>query len=258
MDRPDAYYKMAAACLSGTFAVALLAGNPRHRANRFLFVFLAAIAGNQTVEAIRVFIVDPGWNAVLFRAATVFAALDPIALYGFAAVHPRASDLGRPWKVGLVAGGGAILAVASLGIFSRGAGAPIVLSDYSIVVRAAWAAYTAIVYLVVLERFLRPLLAGESDPGLRLLFCAMSCAALPTIPRAMHDPAHLLARALDLRLLSPGYAALVLLPVGLAAASMAWLSTTSMAPRIICIVRWRAAPHAAGQPASSLLSHVKR
>jgi hypothetical protein len=103
---PDTVVKALGAAVSLAFGAVALLGGPSRRANQCLSLFFPLIAGNQAAEAAGSFAWHSGRpDDLWFHLAAACAALDPLMLYAFAALHPRRNALGDPWKLGLVAAG---------------------------------------------------------------------------------------------------------------------------------------------------------
>lgn len=180
----DAYPKAAAAVISAVFAVAVAAGGPRRPVNLFLASFLALIAANQAAEAARAVVLDPAMDLRLFQLATVFAALDPFALFYFASIHPGRSRLNRGPALAAVLAPGVVLAFAAAGMQpDPGRG------SFGWWAGLALSAYTAVVYGAVLAHVLARRIAGPEDPVHRALLPALSVAALPVVARVVATPA---------------------------------------------------------------------
>lgn len=173
-----------AALVTAVFALVVLLGNPRRTPNVFLAVFLFLIAGNHTANLLR-FLGNPLGVAEIawYRVASVFSALDPFFLYYFAAVYPERNSLGDHWKVGLVGGVSALLAVSA--VFRHPGGGPL----ESRWIEATWVLFTAVVYTVVLVRLGKRYLSDGRDSPTRLLFYAMLVATFPAWGRVFVWPA---------------------------------------------------------------------
>lgn len=166
----DAFLKAFAALACLTFAIVVLASGRRRGPPLYLSAFLLLLAGNQAAETVRGFL-DAGTapiDTLFFRIATVFAALDPLALYLFAAsVQP---DGPRPWKLRVIATSAVLLALGAL-LLRTGS-----LATHAEI--AALQTFTVIVYSIVCVRFLRAVAGDPSDRRARVLFYA---AALVTV-----------------------------------------------------------------------------
>lgn len=116
----------------------------------------------------------PDLAVVLFRIATVFAALDPVALHAFAlaCARRRAPPLVPTAALAAV---GAALALCAPFLQPESAG-----HTPSLLVVLALNLYTALAYGLGLARVAAAALDGEDGPGLRALLPALAVAALPT------------------------------------------------------------------------------
>ncbi|HET6404530.1 MAG TPA: serine/threonine-protein kinase [Candidatus Thermoplasmatota archaeon] len=156
----------AVACIA--FALVVLAGGRRRGGPLYLAVFLLLIAGNQAAETLRALVDTAEARTLWYRVATVFAALDPLALYLFAAAtvpEPR-----RVWPARLFATASLALAVAAvqLGIDPT----------YDRLALLALLAFTAVAYATVLTRFLRAVARDPHDPRPRILLVAAGIATV--------------------------------------------------------------------------------
>jgi hypothetical protein len=178
---PDFYLKAIAAVGALLFGGFVLAGGPRRRASLFLAGFLALIAGNQAVEAYRALVPGAYEDLGLFRLATLFALLDPLLLYGFAASYPRRNRLAQPARWLPLAAAPLLLLGWALSVATTDAGDPRFLWG-----EVGLAAYTAAAYLQVWAWALRRAAARPGSPT-RLLFAGMCCAAIPAFERVSGD-----------------------------------------------------------------------
>ena len=210
----DGYLKGLAALVCAAFAVVVLAMRPRGAPNRFLGFFLLLLAGNQGAEAVRALVASPEESLRWFRVATVFAALDPVALYYFASIYPRRNALNRTLPLALVMGCGAAFALTAAWMVP--AESEEVLPA---VANLGLAAFTAAAYSVALAVVVRAHLREPQVPGLRWLVPALAVAALPVWSRSVG----LLVRAANNADLLAGadHATYLLLSVALQATALA-------------------------------------
>lgn len=164
----DAYLKAFAAIVCIAFALVVLAGGRRRGAPLFLAAFLLLIAGNQATETLRAVLGPGAASTFWWRVASVFAALDPLALYLFAdAAQPEATP---PRRRRAIATGSGVLVLASLflgtGVF------PDRWTSLGLL------AFTALVYTLVLFRFLRALSRDPTSQRARVLFTAAAIATV--------------------------------------------------------------------------------
>ena len=169
----EAYAKAAAAVVAASFALLVLAGGPRRTANAYLAAFMGCIAANQALEAARV--VMEAHDALLFRLASVFAALDPFLLLYFFAVHPERSRALERAAWGALAVGGVLALAVPL------AEPDTFLYPDRLAHPIALAAFTATAYAVILLSLARRP-RREADAA-SLLGLGMAVVTLPTLPR---------------------------------------------------------------------------
>lgn len=163
----------AVAALFGlTFALLLAPAARRSRAALWLAVFLGLVAANQAAEMVRG--LQTGAAQVpWYRVASAAAALDPLALYLFAA-HLRPGGLRKPARVLAVAIPAFALAVwgalnSRVPFYNDGTFAfPITLS-----------LFTGIVYVALLFWALDGLLQERDRPAWRPLFAAIAIMTMP-------------------------------------------------------------------------------
>lgn len=167
----DVYLKAFAALVGVAFAVVVLSGTRRRGAPLWLAGFLLLIAGNQTAETLRGLAPEGSAAALFFwRAAHVFAALDPVALYLFA--RATAPLPARHWPFALFVAA-SVLVLALTG-WLGGADAR---EDAA---QAVLLSYTAVVYTAVAARFLRAYAREPAMESARILYLA--CALVVVRP----------------------------------------------------------------------------
>lgn len=168
----DAFLKAAAAVVAGSFAALVVGASPRDRAARWLGVFLVLIAANQAAEVVRALAEDP---VPAYRAATIAASLDPIALFLFATTFAgrRVRSMTLLW----VTVPGAALAV--------GAGWTLPLLEATAkaqAIPALLSLYTFAIYLVVVFVALERHAAEPDDPAHgALVVASILVAAFPLV-----------------------------------------------------------------------------
>ena len=220
------------ACVA--FALVVLAGGRRRGGPLFLAAFLLLIAGNQAAETVRA-LLEPGpARTFWWRVASVFAALDPLALYLFATSSGR--DPQRAWPRRVVTAVALLLAFASLG-FGRSTASDRVLA-------LALLAFTAIVYAVVLARFVRGVARDPHDRRARVLLTAAGIATVLPWLQLPHPVASVLR--LDLLRLPDAHP---MADVHLWATALAW---PVVALAIVLLVARVRAAH--GEPAARATS----
>ncbi|HWH08380.1 MAG TPA: hypothetical protein VNX21_04210, partial [Candidatus Thermoplasmatota archaeon] len=175
----DAYLKGVAAAVSLTFALAVWWGGRERRETRLLALFLALIGANQAFETLRA--LDPGGAAGWLRAATVAAALDPLALVAYA--RGRLGERFVPRRLVLAAGAASVaLALAAPWVVPREQRVPA-----SHAVETALVAYTAAAYSLVLVAYARALRDDAARPAEAPLYVGVSLVAMPLWSRAAGD-----------------------------------------------------------------------
>lgn len=181
----EALIKAAACLLTGTIGVFVLATSRRRAANVFLAAFMFLLAGNQFAETMRALDATAASQLFWFRIASVFAFLDPLALYYFGSVYPERNRLNSPIRVGAVLAfcTGLAFSVGVLDLPWGGTSSTIVLS--------VWAIGVVAIYGAVLCEALRQV---RSDPGgsaYAQLVPALSVITLPAIARSLLPVIHL-------------------------------------------------------------------
>jgi uncharacterized protein (DUF1778 family) len=175
----EAVVKGAASVLSGTIGAFVLAGNRRRAANVFLASFMFLLAGNQFAETMRVLAETPGQRSLWFRVASVFAFLDPLALYAFGSVFPERNRLNHPLGLGAVlvfsTGLAMIAPFLELGWRSSPVTGPVL---------AVWATGTVVVYGAVLWQALSRARQGPADSASAVLLPALCVITFPALVRA--------------------------------------------------------------------------
>lgn len=170
----DAYLKGLAALVSLVFATIVLSSRPRRIAQVYLGVFLLLIFANQAAELARASFVAPEQKLTALRIATVFAALDPLALLSFAALYPKENRLRSTWVM-----------VPAFAFAALMAGMAVVIHPETTRGLAAdWphlllTLYTAVVYTIVLAAALRGALDAPLDRSCRILVVAFAVVAAP-------------------------------------------------------------------------------
>ena len=182
----DAYLKAFATLVCLAFAFVILSGGNRRGAPLWLAGFLLLIAGNQAAETVRALAPD-GTTAdiVAWRAANVFAALDPLALYLFAQTAATAA-VKRRWPF-VVFGACTALLLSITGWLGTGD----IREEAS---QAILLLYTAIVYTLVAARFLRAYAHEPSAASARILFIACALVAVRPWRETPYFAAPLLAQ----------------------------------------------------------------
>lgn len=175
------YVKGIAAVISLLFSAIILAGGPRRAANQYLSAFLFLIAGNQAMETFRALDYD---NPSLpwYRLATIFAALDPFALYYFASIYPERNELNAPRKTALVLSISTLYAVLAAFAFDQ-----VLHGPFEREFGLGLALYTFLIYVIVLIHVIRALPRGGGGASFRLLVPALALAAVPVSLRVVDD-----------------------------------------------------------------------
>lgn len=163
--------KGAAALGAAAFAFVVLYAGQRSSAGRWLGAFLALIAANFVLEALRVEHLE---DVTYSRLSAITASLDPLALLAFSVSLPGAVAV-RRWQWAFAVAGSAALALyggwALQGGHVRAFTSPLYL-------------YTLVVYASVLRRALQ---AHARSPSWRPLVVGMGIAVLPVAGRMMDD-----------------------------------------------------------------------
>lgn len=185
----DATLKALAAIVALTFALIVLVVGRGRLSNAYLAGFLLLIAGNQAAETMRAVAADEIARVTWFRLATVFAAMDPVAL-ALALNKLRREPILRMRSIIALLGlstAFALVAVAWIPIDGPEGGIGTLRVDawqhlYSVVLSL----YTAAVYLGLLVAiFTKPRPAHASDP---LVVAALAIAGLPPLTALTSSP----------------------------------------------------------------------
>jgi hypothetical protein len=146
-----------AALVTGAFGILVLAGSPQRAANAFLAAFLFLLAGNQFAEAMRALAAGLAGELFWFRIASVFAFLDPLALYCFGSVFPARNKLYSPRRLATVT-----LFSSSLALLAPFLSLDWRMPGFSGSLITVWTVGTVIIYTVVLREALSHV---QQDPS---------------------------------------------------------------------------------------------
>lgn len=190
----DAFLKAFAAIACLAFALVVFYSGRRRSGSEYLAAFLLLIAGNQAAETIRGILAagtSPA-DTLWWRVATIFAALDPLALYLFAiAIEPARA---RP----------ATKRVLAALAFTLAAGA-LLLRSSPFATRleiVALQTFTVVVYTMVAVRFLCAVARDPSDRRARVLFYA--AAIVTVLPWLQIAPSYAVVLKEDVLRVEPG------------------------------------------------------
>jgi hypothetical protein len=175
----EALIKAAASLLSGAIGVFVLASSSRRAANVFLAAFVFLLAGNQFAETMRALGL-PGTlaNSSWFRIASVFAFLDPLALYAFGSVFPERNRLNDPKLLALVAS-----FCSGLALCAGFLGPDVWLGTAGDRLLTVWAFGTLAIYGAVLFEALRQIRAKPVDSAYAKLAPALCVITIPAVAR---------------------------------------------------------------------------
>lgn len=175
-------FKATASLFSGLIGILVLAGSWRRSANVFLASFMLLLAGNQFAETMRLFATTLSEELFWLRIASIFAFLDPLALYAFGAVYPERNRLAHP----------PYLAAVTIFTVALTACVPFVLNhDWrslsgSGLLMALWLIGTVVIYGAVLGHAIRQSGEGDSRSSAAPLVPALAVLTIPAVFRATH------------------------------------------------------------------------